>query len=50
MQRAVDKIEPTPFQTFTSHALNKTVDDFMTSDGFNQSETEKVLILLTDGK
>jgi len=49
LQRAVDDIEPTRFQTYTSHALNKTVSDFMSSDGFNDSNTAKVLILLTDG-
>ena len=50
MQRAVDAIEPTRLQTYTSHALNKTVFDFMSSDGFNDSNTAKVLILLTDGE
>jgi len=49
-QAKVDNINLTNAQTYTPQALNKSALDFMTSDGFNQPNTAKVLVLLTDGE
>ncbi|CAK8677504.1 integrin alpha-X-like [Clavelina lepadiformis] len=48
--QAVHAIVRHGYTTFTAHAINKTVEDFMTSPRFNDPETRKVLVLLTDGK
>ncbi|XP_039268785.2 integrin alpha-11-like [Styela clava] len=49
-EEAVDKIMIQGYTTYTAHAINKTVDDFMDSERFNDTAAKKVLILLTDGR
>ncbi|XP_078489774.1 integrin alpha-D-like [Ciona intestinalis] len=38
------------FTTYTAHALNKTVLDFMASERFTHENVTKVMILITDGR
>ena len=50
VQRAMDRIELHGFQTWTAHAMNKTVMEFEKSHRFHKNNTAKVMILLTDGE
>ncbi|XP_078489530.1 integrin alpha-D-like [Ciona intestinalis] len=49
-QMAVDSIQFQGFTTFTAHALNRTVEEFMNSTRFSDPTTRKVIVLLTDGQ
>ena len=49
-QRAVDEIKYHDFTTFTAAALQLATSELMSSDRFNDSSTEKVILLLTDGR
>uniref|UniRef100_H2Y6Y5 VWFA domain-containing protein n=1 Tax=Ciona savignyi TaxID=51511 RepID=H2Y6Y5_CIOSA len=46
----VRKIRYHQFSTFTAHAINKTIRDFQNSARWNDANTRKVIILLTDGR
>jgi len=46
---AMDSIKLQNFQTWTAHAMNKTVMEFETSARYSDSDTIKVMILVTDG-
>ncbi|XP_076823148.1 integrin alpha-D-like isoform X1 [Clavelina lepadiformis] len=47
---AVDNISYHSFTTFTAHAINKTVLDFMSGSRYSDKSNQKVMILLTDGR
>ncbi|XP_039271270.2 integrin alpha-X-like [Styela clava] len=47
--RAVRGIKLQSFTTYTAHALNVTAEHFQESDRFEDINTKKVVILLTDG-
>ncbi|XP_039250943.2 uncharacterized protein LOC120328499 [Styela clava] len=48
--RAVDRIRYQGYQTFTAHAINKTVDYDFQSRYSRYPEAQRVIILLTDGR
>ena len=49
-QTAMDRIELHDSQTWTAHAMNKTVMEFEKSHRFHKNNTAKVMILLIDGE
>jgi len=49
-EAAMKSIQLQNFQTWTAHAMNKTVMEFETSSRYYDSDTIKVMILVTDGQ